>query len=82
MRTKIVVEVDLPSDVFGISDEKGEIIWANSVDQDAPANNKIAKALNCSPELVKEIGSAFRFLLEELEIQLAEIWKRMDKMEN
>jgi Mg2+ and Co2+ transporter CorA len=81
MRTEIVVQTDLSSEVFGISDENDNIIWADATDEKAEENKLIAKALGCSPELVKEIASAFSFFIEQLEGELAEIWQRMDKLE-
>ena len=81
MQTKIVVESDLPSDVFGISDENDNIVWADATDEGAEENKQIAKALKCSPELVFQIASAFSFFIKQLEGELAEIWRRMDKLE-
>ena len=81
MRTSIVIETDLPSEVFGISDENDDIVWADASDVAAKENKIIAKKLGCSPELVKEIASAFTFFIGELEGELGAIWKRIDKME-
>ena len=82
MNTRTVVENNLPSDVFGISDENDNIVWADDSDAKAEENQIIAKQLKCSPELVKEIASAFSFFSEQLGCDLAEIWSRMDKLEN